>query len=566
MYYPLSPNSEYDTQSNATPYIEKMQPFNSTLPFQQPADVTYQNAFIKAEASPFSWSHIYPTTPITPVDKTQQDTIIQQQYHPQLPVAFMHRNTAAAADTSPYTSTFNDTPSNPIEVMNWPIFPSTDYPKNTNRSLPQYNDTPTYPVNNAYTVLSRPLQQSSFYGMAHDQGAISTGTATMPVLCNALTEGVNPIDEPPSSMVSSWFPSDIEKIGCVSGDNQDASSTILGNPSNSHLIHAPLPTGENGGSSSVLNWVAEDSSRSTEPRQQDDGVEQGNDLHLCRWANCCVTTFSLDKLITHVREAHIGGGKAAYHCEWLGCTRNNKPFMKRHKMHNHLRTHTGERPFVCTVADCDKRFSRPDSLNTHIRTHSNFRPYMCPVENCNKAYFHSRSLRKHVKGHEAAGIVVPRPAPRTPALNKKKHSSPTQHPPDHGSPITSSSSSSPSPSSSLSPASISVTIPLSSPSIPHYLPSFPVSPPQATWVPHTMSLETPHHPPPLSHDYTSLASPFVASSPSSTHTYAPADGSLGDTSKMTPTPDTLTAYGPFSYIYPPTGYYYNSSSAAHPYV
>ncbi|KAI8388301.1 uncharacterized protein BYT42DRAFT_485872, partial [Radiomyces spectabilis] len=108
----------------------------------------------------------------------------------------------------------------------------------------------------------------------------------------------------------------------------------------------------------------------------------------------------LQKLISHIAEKHVGSGKATYSCEWEGCPRNQKPFTKRHKMYNHLRTHTGERPFVCPKPDCEKRFSRPDSLTTHIKTHSNVRPYICSSRGCNKAYYHSRSLKKHEKIHE----------------------------------------------------------------------------------------------------------------------------------------------------------------------
>ncbi|RIB11300.1 hypothetical protein C2G38_1978482, partial [Gigaspora rosea] len=117
------------------------------------------------------------------------------------------------------------------------------------------------------------------------------------------------------------------------------------------------------------------------------------------WRGCTKVLESLEALISHVGDSHIGSGKATYACDWEGCLRGQKPFTKRHKMYNHLRTHTGERPFVCNVNGCGKRFSRPDSLTTHVKTHSNHRPYICSFKGCNKAYYHSRSLRKHEKTH-----------------------------------------------------------------------------------------------------------------------------------------------------------------------
>ncbi|KAI8065370.1 uncharacterized protein B0P05DRAFT_451846, partial [Gilbertella persicaria] len=118
----------------------------------------------------------------------------------------------------------------------------------------------------------------------------------------------------------------------------------------------------------------------------------------------------LQNLTTHISDTHVGGGKPTYRCEWEKCPRINKPFTKRHKMHNHLRTHTGERPFACPKPDCNKKFSRPDSLTTHIKTHSNVRPFVCKFKSCGKAYYHARSLKKHEKTHESietAHILLP---------------------------------------------------------------------------------------------------------------------------------------------------------------
>ncbi|CAO3688385.1 unnamed protein product [Rhizopus stolonifer] len=150
----------------------------------------------------------------------------------------------------------------------------------------------------------------------------------------------------------------------------------------------------------VIQLETERFSRQTTKKSSEKPIRKeknSNQMFSCNWVSCDSQATTLEKLMTHICNTHIGSGKATYYCEWQDCSRKKKPFMKRHKMHNHMRTHTGERPFVCNVMGCNKTFSRPDSLSTHIKTHSDNRPYLCPMPECGKAYYHSRSLRKHIK-------------------------------------------------------------------------------------------------------------------------------------------------------------------------
>ncbi|KAH0501379.1 Zinc finger protein 786 [Microtus ochrogaster] len=65
------------------------------------------------------------------------------------------------------------------------------------------------------------------------------------------------------------------------------------------------------------------------------------------------------------------------------------------KLREHLRVHSGERPFQCP--ECDKSFRLKGMLKAHQRTHSKERPFSCGE--CGKGFTRQSKLTEHFRVH-----------------------------------------------------------------------------------------------------------------------------------------------------------------------
>jgi len=100
----------------------------------------------------------------------------------------------------------------------------------------------------------------------------------------------------------------------------------------------------------------------------------------------CTTRFRTKcKLETHVKRVHY-----KVSCEVCGHLVSDK-----YELENHMRNHTGEKPFKCNL--CDAAYSRQLSLTYHLTTHAKTKRYSCQY--CGRKYSCRQGFQSHLRKH-----------------------------------------------------------------------------------------------------------------------------------------------------------------------
>jgi len=130
-----------------------------------------------------------------------------------------------------------------------------------------------------------------------------------------------------------------------------------------HEMHSPAADDS--------DYVSSDTSGSV-PASPGGADEHDRDEHeqvtVCRWDGCDKDLYDMDSLVAHIHDVHVGTRKATYSCQWDDCGRKGLAHASGYALRAHMRSHTKEKPFYCSLPECDRSFTRSDALAKHMRT------------------------------------------------------------------------------------------------------------------------------------------------------------------------------------------------------